>query len=30
VFVESGLSHALAALHQMRMHRARMRLRAHK
>ncbi len=30
VFVESGLSHALAALHQMRMHRARARLRAHK
>lgn len=30
VFVESGLSHALAALHQMRMHRARARLRSHK
>ena len=30
VFVESGLSHAFAALHQMRLHRARARLRAHK
>lgn len=30
VFAESGLQHALAAVHQMRMHRARARLRAHK